>query len=321
MVSFGNSSANVGAGHSGLEPLIAVEDLSKRYGHKIAVTGVTLTLRAGEVCGFVGANGGGKTTTLRMLAGILRPERARGRVLGCDLLGDAARIRVQVGYMAQRLSLYAELSVLENLRFRAEVYELENPRAAAWAAVDEFSLGPWARRPAGSLSGGWARRFQLAAALIHSPRLVLLNEPTAGLDAAARREVWRRLDILAAAGAGVVICTHDLAEAQRCPRAVYFSDGCVIAAGAPNEIAERSPAAAFLISGTEARRLACDVAATAGVIACDPEGQNLRVVADPQEEQRLRCLAASHGASIARVDLRLEDAMLAWSMPQDGHCK
>src|SRR5260370_6565177 len=156
------------------EPLVAVEHISKRYGRRTAVMGVTLTLRAGEICGFVGANGGGKTTTLRMLAGILRPDGGRGRVVGFDLLRDAAKIRERVGYMSQRLSLYAELSVFENLRFRAEVYGLRNSRAAAQAAICEYGLMRWAPSPAGSLSGGWARRLPLAATLVQSPLLGLV---------------------------------------------------------------------------------------------------------------------------------------------------
>jgi ABC-2 type transport system ATP-binding protein len=296
------------------EPLVAVENISKRYGRRTAVDGVTLTLRVGEICGFVGANGGGKTTAVRMLAGILRPDGGRGRVLGCDLLRDATTIRERVGYMSQRLSLYAELSVFENLRFRAAVYGLRNPRAAAEAAIGEFGLAQWAGSPAGSLSGGWARRLQLAASLLHSPRLVLLDEPTAGLDAAARQGVWRRVGGLAAAGAGVIVCTHDLAEAERCSQAAFFADGQVVAAGAPDEITARSSVAAFLLSSIDAHRLAHAVAAVTGVVAGYPQGENLRVVADPLEEEHLRRFAVSHGASLAPATVRLEDAILAWSM-------
>src|SRR5258708_6588948 len=212
------------------EPMVAVEDISKRYGRRTAVAGVTLTLRAGEICGFIGANGGGKTTTLRMLAGILKPDGGRGRVLGFDLVRESAKIRERVGYMSQRLSLYAELSVFENLRFRADIYGLSDARRAAEAAIGKFGLSPCARSPAGSLSGGWARRLQLAASLVHSPQLVLLDEPTAGLDSAARPEVWHRVEGLAAAGAGVIVSAHGLAEAERCSRAAIFGDGQIVAA-------------------------------------------------------------------------------------------
>ena len=303
----------------GRELLVAVYNLSKRYCRTTAGAGGTLTLWSGEICGFVGANGAGKTTTLRMLAGILKPDGGGGHVLGFDVRRDAAEIRERVGYMSQRLSLYAELSVFENLRFRAEVYGLKNPRAEVEAAISEFGLGPWTRSPAGSLSGGWARRLQLAASLLHSPRLLLLDEPTAGLDAAARQEVWRRVEALAATGAGVIVCTHDLAEAERCSRAAFFANGQVVATGAPAEIAAGSPAVAFLLSGADVRRLANDVTAVAGVVTSYPQGESLRVVADPLAELDLRRFAAMHAASLARAGARLEDAILAWSLPMGRH--
>jgi ABC-2 type transport system ATP-binding protein len=295
--------------------LVAVENISKSYGRATAVAGVTLSLWAGEIWGFVGANGAGKTTTLRMLAGILTPDGGAGHVLGFDLQRDAAKIRERVGYMSQRVSLYAELSVFENLRFRAEVYGLKNPRAEIEAAIREFGLVPWAHSLAGSLSGGWERRLQLAASLLHSPRLVLLDEPTAGLDAAARQEVWRRVEALAATGAGVIVCTHDLVEAERCSQTAFFADGQVVATGAPAEIAAATPAAVFELSGTDVRLLAHDVTTVAGVVATYPQGEGLRVVADPGAELDLRRFAAMHAASLARAGARLEDAILGWSLP------
>jgi ABC-2 type transport system ATP-binding protein len=219
------------------EILVAVEDLTKRYAKRVTVEKLTVALRAGEGFGLVGANGGGKTTTLRMLAGILKPDEGQGHVLGFDLASEAGKIRERVGYMSQRFSLYADLSVFENLRFRAQVYGSNRPRAAAETAIDDFELTEFARYPAGRLSGGWARRLQLAAALIHSPRLILLDEPTAGLDAVSRHEVWRRIGLLAVQGAGVIVSTHDLAEAERCSSAALLSEGKVVAAGTPEQIA------------------------------------------------------------------------------------
>ena len=298
----------------GRELLVAVQNISKSYGRTTAVAGVTLTLWAGEICGFVGANGAGKTTALRMLAGILKPDSGGGHILGFGLQREAAEIRERVGYMSQRLSLYAELSVFENLRFRAAIYGLRNPRAAAEAAMRDFNLVPWAHSPAASLSGGWARRLQLAASLLHSPQLVLLDEPTAGLDPTARQDVWRRVERLAAAGAGVIVCTHDLAEAERCSHTAFFANGQVVAAGTPAAIAARSPAAVFLLSGTDVRRLANDVTAVTGVVTCYPQGACLRVVADPLAELDLRRFAAIHAASLSRAEARLEDAVLARSL-------
>jgi ABC-2 type transport system ATP-binding protein len=298
----------------GRELLVAVHNISKSYGDTTAVAGVTLTLWAGEICGFVGANGAGKTTALRMVAGILKPDGGGGHILGFGLPCEAAEIRERVGYMSQRLSLYAELSVLENLRFRAAVYGLRNPRGAAEAAMRDFDLLRWARSPAASLSGGWARRLQLAASLLHSPQLVLLDEPTAGLDAVARQDVWRRVEGLAAAGAGVIVCTHDLAEAERCTHAAFFANGQVVAAGRPAAIAAGSATAVFLLSGSDVRRLANQVSAVAGVVTSCPQGACLRVLADPLAELDLRRFAAIHAASLSQAEARLEDAVLARSL-------
>lgn len=293
------------------EPLVAVQGLVKRYDRKSVVDGVTLTVRAGEICGLVGANGSGKTSTLRMLAGILRPDGGHGRVLGFDLLRNAARVRELVGYMSQRSSLYADLSVSENLRFRAEIHGLRDARTAVAAAIREFGFVPWARSPAGLLSEGWMRRVQLAAALLHSPRLVLLDEPTAGLDAVARQETWRHVEGLASAGAGVIVSTHDLGDAERCSHAAFFAEGRIVAVGTPAEIAAGAPAAVFLLSGGDVHRLAKDVTAVAGVVTSYPQGESLRVIADPLAALQLSRLAASRGASFTSTRARLEDAVLA----------
>jgi len=295
------------------ESLVAVTDVTKRYARRVAVHKLSLRLQAGEIFGLVGSNGSGKTTMLRMLAGILRPDQGQGQILGFDLVKEAAEIRGCVGYMSQALSLYADLSVFENLRFRAQVYGLSSPRAAAGTAIVNFELGEFTRIPAGRLSGGWARRLQLAAALIHSPRLVLLDEPTAGLDAASRHEVWRRIGSLAAAGAGVIVSTHDLAEAERCSYAALLSEGKIVATGTPGQIARSASAEAFLLSGPDARQLAEPIEASPGVIASYPQGPGLRVVAGPNAEETLRRVASIHAASLTRVAMRLEDAVLAFS--------
>jgi ABC-2 type transport system ATP-binding protein len=295
------------------EILVAVEELTKRYAQRVAVEKLTLELRTGEVLGLVGANGGGKTTTLRILAGILKPDKGHGNVLGFDLVSEAWKIRERVGYMSQRLSLYADLSVFENLRFRAQVYGSNRPRAAADAAIDDFELIEFARSAAGRLSGGWARRLQLAAALIHSPRLILLDEPTAGLDPASRHEVWQRIGRLTARGAGVIVSTHDLAEAERCSSAALLSEGKIVAAGTPDQIARSTSADAFLLSGTGARLLARLVEGVPGVIATYPQGPGLRVVADAAAEKSLRRVANVNHAGFDHVAMRLEDAVLASS--------
>jgi ABC-2 type transport system ATP-binding protein len=294
-------------------PTVAIENVTKRYGDRAAVENLSLTLWAGEVFGLVGANGGGKTTTLRILAGILRPDIGQGQVLGFDLLRGTREIREHVGYMSQRFSLYADLSVFENLRFRAEVYGLHRPRLAAAGAIYDFDLSEYAYCAAGQLSGGWARRLQLAAALIHSPRLILLDEPTAGLDAFSRQEVWERIGRLAAAGAGVIVSTHDLGEAERCSHAALLSEARVVTAGTPEQIARSASATVFLLSGDDARLLAPRMEAVTGVIAAYPQGPCLRIVADAKAEESLHRLASINHVSLVGAAMRLEDAVLAFS--------
>jgi ABC-2 type transport system ATP-binding protein len=302
-----------GASECARETLITVADVTKRYAQRAAVEQLALTLQAGEVFGLVGANGGGKTTTLRILAGILTPDHGHGHVLGFDLVRGAKQIRRHVGYMSQRFSLYADLSVFENLRFCAEVYGLERPRAVAEAAIDEFGLTRYGRSVAQQLSGGWARRLQLAAALIHAPRLLLLDEPTAGLDAMSRQEVWQRIGLLAAQGVGVIVSTHDLAEAERCSRLAFLSAGRVVAVGTPEQVARSAPAHAFLLVATDARLLTQRIAAVPGVIASYPQGASLRVVAETEAERQLQGVAHTNGAGLTRVAMRLEDAALVLS--------
>lgn len=218
-------------------PVAAVYGLSKNFGSRIAVRNLSLTIQPGAVVGLIGANGGGKTTTLRLLAGLLRPDAGAGTVLGYDILRAPGEIRRRIGYMSQHFSLYANLTVRENLRFRAEIYGVLFPRAAVEETLAQFDLEAIAEQPAGRLSGGWMRRLQLACALIHAPSLILLDEPTAGLDVLVRGETWRRIFALADSGAAIVVSTHDLAEAEGCTNVILFADGQIHATGSPRDLA------------------------------------------------------------------------------------
>jgi ABC-2 type transport system ATP-binding protein len=292
------------------EPAVAVSGLTRRFGARTAIAGLSLSVQAGQVAGLIGANGGGKTTSLRMLAGLLKPDAGSGRVLGHDLTLADRGVRRDVGYMAQRLALYPSISVLDNLRFRAEVYELPDPVAAARRTVADYGLGPYARVTAERLSGGWARLLQLAAALIHSPRLALLDEPTAGLDAGARQAVWQRIASLAGAGVAVVIATHDLAEAERCSHVSVLAGGSVRAQGAPLAIARSTAARVYAIVGARAIALSDRVAAQPGVVAAYPAAGDLRVVATGAEHYALAMLARAAGCEIVAREPTLEDATL-----------
>jgi ABC-2 type transport system ATP-binding protein len=207
------------------EPLVDVVGLAKRFAGQTVVDGVTLRVRRGEIVGLVGANGGGKTTTLRMLAGLLHPDSGDGEVLG-RRVGDATAARRRAtGYMSQRLALYADLTVDENLRFHAEVHDLPDAASSIAASVARHRLAAVVDTRFGTLSGGWARRVQFATTVLHSPPLLLLDEPTAGLDVTTRRAIWGWLAELAVAGTGIVISTHDLQEAERCPQVLLYHQG------------------------------------------------------------------------------------------------
>jgi len=287
--------------------VLSVRRLAKRFGQRPAVVDVSLDLAPAEVIGFVGPNGAGKTTTLRILAGLLKADSGEGHVLDHDIMASGGHGRL-VGYMPQKLALYGELSVTENLRFRAEVYELPDPRRAVAAAIEDFDLGRFARERASSLSGGWARRLQLAAALIHRPALILLDEPTAGLDAESRQDVWRRIAGLAARGDSVIINTHDLAEAEQCSRVALFSRGRVLALGDPHLLAETAPFEAVVIDGGDVHRNAHMFDALDGVMATYVQGQRLRVLMRPDALGRVRERAEAAGLTPEDTPKRLEDA-------------
>src|SRR3984893_11496656 len=182
------------------ERVIDVRDLHKKYGARKVVEGLTLQVAAGEICGFLGANGSGKTTTIRMLCGLLTPDGGGGTCLGLDLVRDGPAIRRQIGYMTQRFSFYDDLTVSENLNFVASVYELPNRRVAVREIIERMGLADRTDQLAGQLSGGWKQRLALAACVLHQPKLLLLDEPTAGVDAKARREVWELIHDMAGQG-------------------------------------------------------------------------------------------------------------------------
>ena len=224
------------------DAVINVVGLSRSFGGRTVVRGVSLQLGPGELIGLVGANGGGKTTTLRMLAGLLRPTSGSGSVLGGDVTRPGRAKRRQIGYVTQSLALYPELTVTENLRFRARALCGGDPKAQA-AVVEEFGLSTVLHARVSELSGGWARRVQFAASVIHRPALLLLDEPTAGLDAKTRQDMWGWIAGLAAGGSTILVSTHDLHEAERCPQIVHFCDGTAEGPLPPETFIRRSGAA------------------------------------------------------------------------------
>lgn len=231
------------------EYAIDVQNLSKSFKNKIAVRDVSLKVRTGEIFGFLGPNGSGKTTTIRMLCGLLTPDSGRGTCLGYDIITQAGLIKNSIGYMTQAFSYYKDLTVEENLNFVAGVYEIPDIKAAVDEVVYKFELDPYRYQLAGKLSGGWQQRMALAAALLHQPKLLLLDEPTAGVDPKARRDFWDILHQLSSEGITTLVSTHYMDEAERCHRLAFISQGSLLIHGTTAEILQKVGLHTWIVTG------------------------------------------------------------------------
>ncbi len=235
---------------------IDVSGMTKRFGNLTAVDRVDLQVRPGEVCGFLGPNGSGKTTFLRMLCGLLRPDAGSGTCLGRDVIRESEAIKRRVDYMTQRFSFYEELTVAENLDFVARIYSVGDRRRAVRESLERLGLEERRDQPAGELSGGWKQRLALAACLIHDPMLLLLDEPTAGVDPKARRDFWEEIHRLAGQGLTFLIATHYMDEAERCHRLAYIFRGRMLARGTVAEVIEEARLSAWSVDGPDLPGLA-----------------------------------------------------------------
>lgn len=291
---------------------IDVRGVCKRFQGRAAIEDFALTVRRGAICGIAGPNGGGKSTTLRLLAGLLVPDAGAGVILGCDLLRAGHLIRQRVGYLAQQCTLYSTLTVCENLRFRASIFGLSRPARTAEEQMRAFGLSEFSSVPVGRLSGGWSRQVQLAATLIHQPQLLLLDEPTAGLDLAARYTLWRTLTSLATGGTAIVVCTHDLGEAARCSELLFLSDARVQARGSPKDILSKIDAAALLVSTPQALHLS-ELVVGPLVIAADTALSSLRLLVALEHLETVRLMLNARGCQSVSDSLTLEDAILVVS--------
>jgi len=258
-------------------PAIAVTGLSKSFNGKAAVRSLSLSVERGEIYGFLGPNGSGKTTFIRMLCGLLRPDAGHGTCLGHDIATAADHIRLQVGYMAQHFSLYEDLSVRENLDFMARLYALDRRRERVAAIMAQMGLTHFAGQLAGTLSGGWKQRLALAACLLHEPQLLLLDEPTAGIDPKARRDFWDDLYALAARGVTTLISTHYMDEAERCHRVAYLSYGDLLVAGTTEEIVTAAGLTTWVVNGPRLHELTEALVQLPGVDQVVPFGNTLHV--------------------------------------------
>jgi ABC-2 type transport system ATP-binding protein len=259
---------------------IDVRGLTKRFGSLTAVDHIDLEVARGEICGFLGPNGSGKTTFIRMLCGLLKPDAGSGTCLGFDVIAESDAIKKAVGYMTQRFSFWEDLTIAENLDFAARMYGVKDRRDAVRESLERLALVERRNQLAGHLSGGWKQRLALAACLIHRPDLLLLDEPTAGVDPKARREFWDEIHQLAGQGLTVLIATHYMDEAERCHRLAYIIDGKLYAHGTSAEVVEQAHLSSWSVTGPDLLGLATKLRAMPGVKQAVVFGSSLHVSGD-----------------------------------------
>jgi len=259
------------------ELAIDVEGITKKFGTRTVVDGLGMQVRKGEIYGFLGPNGSGKTTFLRILCGLLRPDVGSGTCLGYDVITQSDAIKRRVGYMTQKFSLYEDLSLAENLRFVADIYEIKNARAAVAEMLRTLGLEGRGHQLAGQLSGGWKQRLALAACLIHKPELLLLDEPTAGVDPKARRDFWEEIHRLASEGLTVLVTTHYMDEAERCHRLAYIAYGRLLARGTLHDVLDSARLETWEVSGPQLGALSRSLRDLPGIEQVTAFGNRLHV--------------------------------------------
>jgi len=291
---------------------IDVRGLTKRFGQKTAVNRVDIAVPEGEVWGFLGPNGSGKTTTIRMLCGLLRADEGEGTCLGLDFRTQSEAIKRQVGYMTQRFSFWEDLSIRENLDFVARMYGLTERHTKVDETLKQLGLIQRQNQLSGELSGGWKQRMALAACMLHTPRLLLLDEPTAGVDPKARRDFWDEIHLLSGRGITVLVSTHYMDEAERCDRIVYILNGNLIARGSVAEVIAVSKLITFVIEGEDVRRLSAELRGHHGVEYAAFFGAALHVSGRDRHalERALEPYRNRPGIRIEEAEPSLEDVFI-----------
>jgi ABC-2 type transport system ATP-binding protein len=294
------------------EAIIDIKGLTKSFSGKTVVDNVDLTVRRGEIVGFLGPNGSGKTTTIRMICGLLRADAGSGTCLGYDIRTESEKIKLEVGYMTQRFSFYEDLTIRENLDFVARLYDLKPRDKFVDDTLARLGLADRQNQLAGTLSGGWKQRMALAACVMHQPQLLLLDEPTAGVDPKARREFWDEIHELAAEGLTVLVSTHYMDEAERCHRIVYIAYGKVVARGTVPEVIEASGLHTIVVRGGDTAALTRKLKHVEGVEQVAPFGTDLHVVGLDRAllDRNVRAAIAGSGAVAAEDATSLEDVFI-----------
>ncbi|HVW67809.1 MAG TPA: ABC transporter ATP-binding protein [Steroidobacteraceae bacterium] len=293
-------------------PAIDVRELNKSFGRKHVVTDLSLRVQPGEIFGFLGPNGSGKTTSIRMMCGLLTPDSGSGTCLGYDILQDSDQIKRNVGYMTQRFSFWEDLSIRENLDFVARVYEMPRRNEAVEQALYELGLADQAAQLAGELSGGWKQRLALAACTLHKPRLLLLDEPTAGVDPTARRDFWRELHRLADQGISVLVSTHYMDEAERCHKLAYVFGGRLLVQGTAAEVVDSQRLSTWILYGDRLAQLSDRLQGQPGVDQTVIFGSSLHVSGQDADTLARSVTAAAEatGAKAEPGNTGLEDVFI-----------
>jgi ABC-2 type transport system ATP-binding protein len=291
---------------------IDVQKLNKHFGDKHVVNDLTLQVAHGEIFGFLGPNGSGKTTSIRLMCGLLTPDSGTGTCLGYDIVRESAQIKRNVGYMTQRFSYWDDLTIRENLDFVARIYQMPNRRETVDRSLESLGLQSRANQLTGALSGGWKQRLALAACMLHEPQLLLLDEPTAGVDPTARRDFWEELHRLAERGISVLVSTHYMDEAERCHKLAYIAYGKLLAQGAARQVIESQDLATWAIHGEHLSRLSEQLRATPGVDQTVVFGSALHVSGRDHAalEAAIRQAAAGTALRIERIETGLEDVFI-----------
>ncbi|HVV26875.1 MAG TPA: ABC transporter ATP-binding protein [Rhizomicrobium sp.] len=291
---------------------IDVKGLTKRFGRKTVVDHIDIAVPQGQVWGFLGPNGSGKTTTIRMLCGLLHADDGQGTCLGLDFRTQAEAIKRQVGYMTQRFSFWEDLSIRENLEFVARLYDVADGRRRVDDTLAQLGLTDRQNQLAGQLSGGWKQRMALAACMLHDPRLLLLDEPTAGVDPKARRDFWEEIHALSDRGLTVLVSTHYMDEAERCDRIVYILNGKLVARGSVAEVIAQSGLSTFFIEGDSVRQLVPALQGKPGVDHVGFFGAALHVSGRDRAalERAVAPYRARPGLRVSEVQPSLEDVFI-----------
>lgn len=294
---------------------IDVHNLTKRFGRNTVVNRINLVVPQGKVYGFLGPNGSGKTTTIRMICGLLTPDEGEGTCLGYDLRKESENIRKNVGYMTQKFSFWEDLTIRENLYFVSKIFGIKESRERIQNALQKLGLERRADQLAGSLSGGWKQRLALAACTLHEPKLLLLDEPTAGVDPKARREFWDEIHQLASQRITVLVSTHYMDEAERCHAIVYIANGNILSQGTVADVISQSGLSTWVVEGKDLVSLKEELIRNPAVMTAAVFGESLHVSGlVPEElEAAIEPYKGRKDLSWSREETSLEDAFIYYN--------